>query len=49
MEAASAMRVDTFLERRFAIGRRGSNGRVEVLGGVSTFVTGSGWLSSQLF
>jgi adenine/guanine/hypoxanthine permease len=39
MEAATATRADAFLERRFRIGERGSSPRVELLGGVSTFLT----------
>src|SRR5881227_66469 len=38
MEATTVGR-ETFLERRFAIGRRGSSVRVELLGGLSTFLT----------
>jgi AGZA family xanthine/uracil permease-like MFS transporter len=38
MEAATATR-ESVLERRFAIRRRGSTVRVELLGGVSTFLT----------
>ncbi len=39
MEAGTVARSDTFLERRFSIARRGSSVRVELLGGVSTFLT----------
>ena len=39
MEAAVATRDDTFLERRFRIRERGSTPRIELLGGVSTFLT----------
>src|SRR2546423_12355479 len=38
MEATTVGR-ETFLERRFAIARRGSSVRVELLGGLSTFLT----------
>lgn len=38
MEVATA-RPETFLERRFSIRRRGSSARVELLGGLSTFLT----------
>jgi adenine/guanine/hypoxanthine permease len=36
---ATAVRTESLLERRFAIRRRGSSVRVELLGGVSTFLT----------
>src|SRR5215467_639812 len=36
---ATTVRKGSFLERRFAIAERGSTVRVELLGGVSTFLT----------
>jgi AGZA family xanthine/uracil permease-like MFS transporter len=39
MEASTATRRGSLLERRFAISERGSTRRVELLGGVSTFLT----------
>jgi adenine/guanine/hypoxanthine permease len=39
MEAGTVARRGTFLERRFSIAQRGSSVRVELLGGVSTFLT----------
>ncbi|HET8673365.1 MAG TPA: NCS2 family permease [Thermoleophilaceae bacterium] len=39
MEAGTVARRGTFLERRFSIAQRGSSVRVELLGGLSTFLT----------
>jgi adenine/guanine/hypoxanthine permease len=39
MEASTATRGGSLLERRFGIARRGSTVRVELLGGLSTFLT----------
>ncbi len=61
MEATTAIRRGSLLERRFAIAERGSNVRIELLGGVSTFLTMSyilfvnpailsaDWLSAHVF
>jgi hypothetical protein len=55
---ATTVRRGPFLERRFSISERGSTPRVEVLGGVSTFLTfalasglyyAADWLTAHVF